>query len=143
DEVDIDRGRAAVHLLDHQGRRKVSEQNVRRGSRERIRKRPRAVWLDARETLALRLEHLLDNFPDRQGNPAEIAVRADEEPVEHVTASQLTTRIVDGRGREAASWRVARQEIPDGDSTVGEEGGTDGQPAHALAHIGRTVRDEH
>src|SRR5438045_3760105 len=83
---------------------------------EAIRERPRAVWLDARETLALRLEQLFDDFPDRQGHPAEIAVRADEEPVEHVTASQLTTRIVDGRGREEASWRVARQEIADGDS---------------------------
>ena len=48
DEVDIDRGRAAVHLLDHQGRRKVSEQDVRRGSRERIRKRPRAASPDRR-----------------------------------------------------------------------------------------------
>ena len=59
-----------------------------------------------------------------------------------MTASQLTARIVDGRGREEASWRVARQEIADGDSTVGEEAVTVGDAAHDLARIGRTVRDE-
>src|SRR2546428_12000608 len=82
DVVRVDRGGAAVHLLYHEGGGEMAQEHVRRGARERIGKPPVASRLDLPAPLAAGLHELFDDLADRQHDPADQAVRTDEETTE-------------------------------------------------------------
>src|SRR5205814_1959234 len=116
----------------------VTQEDVRRRAREGVRKTPRPAW--PARACSSSLDQLLDHFADRQQRPADVAVRTDEEPVEDVAAPDLLCRIVERRGGEEASRRIAREQIADRRATVRQQTGAVRDPTHDLARIFGVVR---
>src|SRR5207247_6545679 len=72
--------------------------------------------------------------------PPDIAVWADEEPVEDVTAADLLCRIVERRRGQKASRRVARQKISDRGATVRKQAIAVRNTPHDLSRVFGMVR---
>ena len=133
DEVDVDHGRASVHLLDDEGGGEVPQEHVGRGARERIRERARSA--ERATSCACRLHDLLGDLADREHDPPQVAVRTQEPPVEHVAAAKLACRIIDRRRGEVAAARVAREQVAHRRSAAGEQAGAVGNPFLDLARV--------
>src|SRR5438477_63225 len=138
DEVDVDRGRVSPHLLDDKRGAQMAQQHVRRRARKRIGKGARPRWFGPRRST--RLNELFDYLADRQQRPTHVAVRADEEPVEHVAAADLLRGIVERRRRQEASWCVAGEKIPDRSAALREQAISIRDPPLDLASVFGVVR---
>src|SRR5437773_1375671 len=75
-KVHIDRGGAAPHLLDDERGAEMTQDHVRRRSREGIGKGARTMRLGPCRGTGL--HELLDDLADRQQRPSDVAVRTDE-----------------------------------------------------------------
>ena len=141
DEVGVDDRGAAVQLLDDERRAEVPKDDVRRRAREGIGMAAISARLDAANALALRLDDLLHDLSDRKDEPAQVGVRADEEPVEDVAAARLARRIVNRRRGQVAALGVAGEQVADR-RAADQQAASVGEAPHDLARVGRMVRDE-
>ena len=137
-KVHIDRGGAAPHLLDDERGAEMTQDHVRRRSREGIGKGARTMRLGPCRGTGL--HELLDDLADRQQRPSDVAVRTDEEPIEDVAAADLPRRIVKRRGGEEASRRIAGDEIADRGTAVREKAVAVRDSTHDLACVLGVVR---
>src|SRR2546425_1970603 len=63
----------------------------------------------------------LKTSPIDKDDPPDVAIGADEEPIQNVAAAELSSGVLDRRCGEVAARRVAGEEVPDRSSAVREK----------------------